>query len=131
MLEAAQPAPPTVADFLTVLRRVIDPQAATGASSKLFGQMFKDKAVAAKPKGSVGVHKCSIRLALEFEVLACFTLEPSCLFEDMAKQQECIQQQKTICGNVAKFRTYKPGSFRTYINGLAKVYKTMLRKTIL
>ena len=32
MLEAAQPAPPTVADFLTVLRGVIDPQAATGAS---------------------------------------------------------------------------------------------------
>ena len=140
MLEAAQPAPPTVADFLTVLRGAIDPQAAAGASAKLFGQMFKDKAVAGKPKGSVGVHKCSIRLALEFEVvrnamgetndsldtwfadLACFTLEPGCLFEDTAKQQECIQQRKTLCGNLAKFRTYKPGSFRTYINELGKVY---------
>ena len=69
MLEAAQPALPTVADFLTVLRGVIDPHAATGASAKLFGQMFKDKAVAAKPKGSVRVHKSSIKLALEFEVV--------------------------------------------------------------
>ena len=140
MLEAAQPTPPTVADFVTVLRGVIDPQTATGASSKLFGQIFKDKEVAGKPKGSVGVHKSSIKLALEFEAvrnamgetgdsldrwfadLAYFTLEPSSLFEDPAKQQQCIEERKTLCGNDAKLRTYKPGSFRTYINGLAKVY---------
>ena len=67
MLEAAQPAPPIVADFLTVLRGVIDPRAATGASSKLFGQMFNNKTVAAKPQGSVGVHKSSIKLALELK----------------------------------------------------------------
>ena len=97
MLEAAQPALPTVADFLTVLRGVMDPHTAAGTSAKLFGQMFKDKAVAGKPKGSARVHKSSIRLALEFEVvrnamgeindsldtwfadLACFTLEPSCI----------------------------------------------------
>ena len=61
--------------------------------------MFNNKTVAAKPQGSVGVHKSSIKLALEFEVvrnamgetndsldkwfadLACFTLEPSFLFD--------------------------------------------------
>ena len=69
MVEAAQPAPPSVTEFLTVLRGVIDPQTATGASTKLFGQMFKDNALAAKPKGLVGVHKCSIKLALEFETV--------------------------------------------------------------
>ena len=57
MVEAAQPAPPSVTEFLTVWRGVIDPQTATGASTKLFGQMFKDNALAAKPKGLVGVHK--------------------------------------------------------------------------
>ena len=53
MLEAAQPTPPTVTEFLTVLRGVLDLQEATGASSELFGGPYR---VSHPVSGEIEVH---------------------------------------------------------------------------
>ena len=142
LLEAAQPQPPSVAVFLDVLTRISDPQPEVAAHS-MYGTMFKAAAVAAKPKGTKAVQSAISKAVLQFEKvrnmlgatstslddwlsdLAKFTLEPSALFDSDDMQIECLNQRKELCclgGVDIKVRKYKVGSFRTYINGLAKVY---------
>ena len=109
----------------------------------MFGNMFKDAAVNAKPKGTKAVQNAVSKAVLQFEKvrnvmgststsldvwlvnLAKFSLEPSALFDSEDMQIECLNQRKELCrqgGADVKVRKYKVGSLRTYINGLAKVY---------
>ena len=142
LLEAAQPEPPSVTVFLDVLKRTSGPQPGVDASS-MFGNMFKDAAVNAKPKGKKGVQNTVSKAILRFEKvrnvmgatstslddwvvdLAKSSLEPSAMSDSEAKQVECLDQRKELFrqgGTHVKLRTYKVGSCGTYINGLAKVY---------
>ena len=139
LLDSLQPAPPSVDDFLNALRGNAQPQSEAGAS--MFGDVFNDSAVEAIPSGSAGVQGSGVKLAFQFEVvrnqldpapmtldkwfceLARFTLAPNALFEVQAKQQECLTQRRAVCEQHGiRMRSHKVGSFRTYINGLAKVY---------
>ena len=103
--------------------------------------MFSDAAVNAEPKGTKGVQNTVSKAVLQCEKvqnvmgatstslddwlvdLAEFSLEPSAMLDSEAKQLECLDQRKELCrqgGAGAKLQKYKVGSFRTYINGLAK-----------
>lgn len=140
MLEAAQPAAPAVSVFMHVLATAGQPRA---TRTSMFGTMFADSAQNPRPKGTTGVHKSGSKAAFQFEAvrtlngsnsesldewfadLARFTLEPMALFDDEAKQLECMQQRKALCQQAGvKVRSYKTGSFKTYINGLGNYHNS-------
>ena len=114
LLDALQPAAPSVNAFITTLRIGGKPQRESGGPS-MFGEAFDDGAVEAIPPGSAGVQGCGAKLAIQFEALrnqlgappisldiwfcelARFTLEPRALFENGAKQRECWTRRQAIC----------------------------------
>ena len=63
LLDAIQPAAPSVAVFITALRSDGKPQGDLGAPS-MFGAVFNDSAVQAIPSGSAGVQGCGTKLAI-------------------------------------------------------------------
>ena len=66
MVEAAQPAPPSVTEFLRVLTsRAPD----RPTSDVVFGNTFNESKVDAPPAGSKGVHAAGTKVALDFEVI--------------------------------------------------------------
>jgi hypothetical protein len=128
LLDALQPAAPSVNAFITTLRIGGKPQRESGGPS-MFGEAFDDGAVEAIPPSSAGVQGCGAKLAIQFEALrnqlgappisldiwfcelARFTLEPRALFENGAKQRECWTRRQAICEeNGVPIRSYKVGS---------------------
>ena len=51
-----------------------------------------------------------------------FVLDPTALFEAKEKQESCIKERAALYEERKRVRVQKPKTFRTYVNGLGRVY---------
>jgi hypothetical protein len=138
MLEATLPPAPSVTAFLAGLRawQTAHTAAATNPDP-IHGDLF---GVPKKPSGSAGAERAGVSLVLHFAQFceACgatyttldafltawaqWVISPAHLFDTEAEQKACEERRKEQAGRRFKCSSLPVGTFRTYLNAVARAY---------
>ena len=130
--------------FVEVLTSQKEPKQQSHGDATRFVDLFDDADINAQPNGTGKVDVGAIHLALQFENLRTtkgahyssldewlvglgkFVPEPTQLFDAKEKQESCIKERAALYEERKRVRVQKPTNFRTYVNGLGRVYSCAL-----